>query len=241
MRQLFSPREAKEASQRQTEERIQLLSFLTGEEARLKKSLNSLNDEFDATLRRQREVYAAEKDKMQEELSQLDADIHTRKEARRKLMEPIDAIEARAIAKEKQAEEIFAKANEKLVSAQELIHKTTSKLTVLQEKEDILDSEAKAIASKRESIDEESEMVSAGHKRLNDEIAAFRATSSAVFTTLAEKEGKFKAESRARTVLLDEREKSLSRREAAVEAEKKRLVDERGVLDRAWAELRSKQ
>jgi RNA polymerase-binding transcription factor DksA len=141
MRQLFSPREAKEASQRQTEERIQLLSFLTGEEARLKKSLNSLNDEFDATLRRQREVYAAEKDKMQEELSKLDADIHTRKEARRKLMEPIDAIEARAIAKEKQAEEVFAQAHEKLVSAQELIHKTTSKLTVLQEKEDILDSE----------------------------------------------------------------------------------------------------
>lgn len=239
MRRLFTSREVKEASEKQTEERIQVISFLTDEEARLKKSLNDLNDEFEASLKRQRAVYSEEKQRLQEELKELDTELAERREERKKLLVPVKLLEDKARARLEQADKSIAEAEAKTMEAAELIHNTCLKFTALEEKRAILDAEAESLSRKRKATDEEAEMVSRGHKRLNEEIAAFRETSAEASRAFSERQARLDAEIHARSVLLEEREKRIRVREEEIASEKKRLADERGVLDRAWKELRS--
>jgi len=238
---LFTTREAKEESQKQTKERIESLSFLTGEEARLRASINAANDEFNKRLKEQRDLYSSEKEKMQEELKALDFEIRERQKTRARLLEPIDAMKEEAEELMLSAEAKMSEAKAALEEADELIHNVTQKLDVVSEKEAKVDAEVQELALKRGAIEMESELVSKGHARLNKEISDFRAASSESLRHLAEREARLRAETQASAATLSERESRLLILEKEVEAAKVRLEDERGVLQRAWDELKKKQ
>lgn len=229
---LFSPREATLLQEKKVSDDLSQVALLSTTLKRIQTQINDGENEFSQRMKEQRDVYGTEKIRLQQEIRDLEERVISLREERRELMKPINLLKEEVDAQAAEAQRILIAAQEEANEAEELILQVQNKLDNLIEREVILVEAERLSSARRKGIEDEALQVSEGHKKLNAVMSEFLVSSKERATELSFGLSKLEAEKTAFITTAKEHEKQLQAREVEVEAQRRRNLDERGVLDR---------
>lgn len=227
---LFTPGQAKEEFKVKQGNDVVQIAYLDDTLKRLQLQINAANHNFDLSLAEQRKVYGEEKDRLQGEVRQLEANLVLLRAERKHMMIPIDQLLTNA-------QELNAKANERvrlLDSRENELHDkielVTAKIDELTDRETDIEHEELYLEGRREGIEAEATQVSIGHQKLNSMLDSFNTQVSAKSHKLAEREALLAHKEKNNreylnewTQKLNDRERALNDRQSALEREFNRL------------------
>ena len=189
--------------------------------------------DFQATLARNRTVWAQEELDHQRRKIEMDKEISKLEAERLSLLIPIGIIGKGAGSRMEEAVNFLASLKEREKNVDELTELLQDKLDSVGEREETVRTREQRVELKEMGVKNQYESTIEGSKALSKEIKDF-----AVIRGKAEKEiGDKKETLTLKEKTLNSREASLVAREKSLNDTDRQLKDERGTLARAWAEL----
>jgi hypothetical protein len=234
--QLLKPQQNKDLkSEQDLRNIIRTQEILKAEqEARLK--LANAEADFNNTLAKNREKWALEEEYHEKRVREQKQEVDHLEAQRLNALIPIDNLKASAEEQLNDAEQYAKKLREKEEYNDDLTEKLQDKLDRVGQKDQDLKQKELELKIREEGIERQSQNTIIGTEKLNNELMAFSAYKEKEETILQQKR-----------LLADRTEESLAIREAELIKKTKevndravRLADERGVLQRAWNELKRK-
>src|SRR5574343_552495 len=231
---LFTPTQTKTLYTNKQAEDIEKIAYLTKTLNGLQRQINDANENFKKLLTNQREVYSSEKEKLQDELKKLNADLTILRRERKKLLKPIGEYRAETekalLEATERAQSVESRENELTYS----IEKLQAKLDDVGQREMDIQERAKKLRIREEATEKEAKMVSDGHVRLNEMMAKFQKELNEKTQVLKERENAM--------IIVEQRNKEyLAKREKELADTQRKLDDQRGVLDRLYKEIKRLQ
>lgn len=231
---LFTPTQTKTLYTNKQAEDIEKIAYLTKTLNGLQRQINDANENFKKLLTNQREIYGAEKEKLQAELKKLNAELTILRRERKKLLKPIGEYRAETekalLEATERAQSVESRENELTYT----IEKLQAKLDDVGQREMDIQERAKKLRIREEATEKEAKMVSDGHVRLNEMMAKFQKELNEKTQVLKERENAM--------IIVEQRNKEyLAKREKELADTQRKLDDQRGVLDRLYKEIKRLQ
>lgn len=231
---LFTPAQAKHENTLRTDDDVAQIAFLSITLKKLQDSINLENSNFSERMKEQRDVYNAEKEKLQKEVKDLHKQIDIGERRLAELLIPIDGLKEQAEQTLERAQQREEEIREKEEHISELHNLLAEKIDSLSERESrIRDQEAELI-KRTYGIEAERTMISDTHTKLNAELAQFRATQLSETRILEERLKSLQIREKMAQEYIDTRTLELNAKE--------RILDDlRGVAERNLKRLSIKQ
>ncbi len=204
------------------------------EEIRLK-MINAEAD-FKSMLAGQKERWAKEEENHSKDVLKMQTEIKELEERRKSLLEPIEIVKNRADLALKEASEYLYRIKEKEVYNEELSDKLEEKLDELGDREEKIKKAEGRQSIERANIELQKDIIDKGIKDLNNKVIDFMSEKSKAYKDIDERKSALFLFDRTLTT----KEENLKIKEKELIDYSVRLHDERGILDRAWAELKRK-
>ena len=204
------------------------------EEIRLK-MINAEAD-FKSMLAGQKERWAKEEENHSKDVLKMQTEIKELEERRKSLLEPIEIVKNRADLALKEANEYLYRIKEREVYNEELSDKLEEKLDELGDREEKIKKAEGRQSIERANIELQKDIIDKGIKDLNNKVIDFMSEKSKAYKDIDERKSALFLFDRTLTT----KEENLKIKEKELIDYSVRLHDERGILDRAWAELKRK-
>lgn len=233
---LLSPQPSKNNKEAENIREILRTQDIQKASDKARKNLANAEADFKTSLSRFKEQWALEEETHSKRVSEMTKEVEILEEKKKQALIPIKIYE----------EEVKVIADEVMKRGSELVLKEEEINTLREKLEDKLDSlgqreqdvalKEQKQALQQSSIESQSLSTVEGIKRLNEQIEAFIANKETREKELKDRETAIILQERT----IDAEKESLKRKEKGLSEWAIRLSDERGILDRAWNELKKK-
>jgi len=227
---LLTPKESGKMSDERKVQDLSVITYMQTTLDRLQKRINEENTAFDERMKEQREIYGAEKERLQGEIRNLGNEVAEFQKQRAVSMIPVTELIEEAREKNEDAERrllLIEQGEEELEAKMELV---TRKLDELSTREQYISETEQRLSERVKGITEESRQVSEGHERLNKLIAEAEAELTAKASKIAQDARKLEVRERLH-------QNAVGQFSNDKQVFEKEMKDKREALDRAFAEV----
>lgn len=231
---LLTPSQNKELKDQETLRAILRIQELQKIEKKARQDLANAQADFNLTLAHNREKWATEEQEHMERVKERKAEIDRLEAQRLNALIPVNILKASAEEQLADAEKYAKSLREKEETNELLAEKLQDKLDEVGEREQSLNHLKLELEIRQTGLENQSRSTILATQKLNEEMAAFGA-----YRTQAEKEIQAKLnEISIEEKSLEEKRQELATLQKKLNDQAIRLADERGVLDRAFQEVR---
>ncbi len=231
--QLFNPSAAQEQSDQTTRDilRIQeVKELLKSEEMKLSKS----QADFQHMLATQRLRYAEEEKEHEQRKSEMKAEIAELEKKKLNALVPVDVLEMSAKEKNEEADKYLDSLHQREEDVEELKEKLEEKLSEVEQRESDVSIAEQKMKLEREGLEKQKEISIIQTKQMSEEMIGFQALKDKTVKEISETKKKLEMV----LLSLDAKAEKIKIQEEELNKLSIRLRDERGVLDRAFAEVK---